>query len=136
MAQDRNTATQEDLLMPNPFVHVELHTHDVPKAKAFYTGLFDWQLEGIPGMDYTLIKVGDGTGGGLMKNPLPDVPSHWLAYVQVDDVAASTLKAKTLGATIAREVSEVPGVGSFSVLIDPTGAALALWQPKEQCKKA
>jgi len=46
-------------------------------------------------------------------------------------LAASTRKAKTLGATIAKDVTEIPGIGSFSVLVDPTGAALALWQPKE-----
>ena len=29
--------------MPNPFVHVELHTQDPEKAKKFYKELFDWQ---------------------------------------------------------------------------------------------
>jgi len=104
-------------------------TNDVDKSKLFYQSLFDWKLEDIPGMDYTLIKVGEGTGGGMMKNPRPDAPSEWLAYVSVDDVAASTEKAKTLGATICKPVTEIPGVGSFSVIMDPTGATLALWQP-------
>ncbi|MBF0480922.1 MAG: VOC family protein [Desulfovibrionaceae bacterium] len=115
--------------MPNPFVHVELLTNDVPKAKQFYSELFAWELEDHPGMAYTMINVGEGTGGGMMQIPMPDMPSHWIAYVQVDDVAASTAKAKSLGATIVKEVSEVPGVGSFSVFVDPTGAALAMWQP-------
>lgn len=114
--------------MANPFVHVELMTTDVAKAKAFYTGLFDWQLEDIPGMDYTLIKVGAGTGGGMMKTPNPNMPSSWLAYVLVDDAAATTEKARSLGATIQKEVTEIPGVGWFSVISDPTGATLALWQ--------
>jgi hypothetical protein len=116
--------------MANPFVHVELLTNDVAKAKDFYKNLFDWKLEDAPGMDYTMINVGEGTGGGMMKNPMPDVPSHWLAYVLVDDVAAATQKAKSLGATIAKEVTEIPAYGWFSVIIDPTGAALALWQTK------
>jgi len=114
--------------MANPFVHVELVTNDVAKAKGFYTALFDWKLEDIPGMDYTLIKVGEGTGGGMMKNPMPDAPSFWLAYVLVADAAAATEKAKSLGATICKEVTEIPGVGWFSVITDPTGATLALWQ--------
>jgi predicted enzyme related to lactoylglutathione lyase len=37
--------------MANPFVHVELMTSDMAKAKAFYSGLFDWKLEDIPGME-------------------------------------------------------------------------------------
>ena len=114
--------------MGNPFVHVELMTSDVAKAKEFYAGLFDWQLEEIPEMEYTLIKVGEGTGGGMMKTVQPDSPSYWMAYVMVDDAAASTEKARSLGATICKEVTEIPGVGWFSVLTDPTGATLALFQ--------
>ena len=114
--------------MANPFVHVELMTTDVAKAKAFYIGLFDWQLEEIPGMDYTVIKVGEGTGGGMMKCVQPDSPSYWMAYVHVDDAAVATEKARTLGAKICKEVTEIPGIGWFSVITDPTGATLALWQ--------
>ena len=44
--------------MANPFCHVELNTTDVNKAKTFYTKLFDWKLEDVPG-DYTMIKVGE-----------------------------------------------------------------------------
>ncbi|RNC71346.1 MAG: VOC family protein [Desulfuromonadales bacterium] len=116
--------------MANPFVHVELLTNDVARAKDFYKGLFDWKLEDIPGMDYTMINVGEGTGGGMMKNPMPEIPSHWLAYVLVDDAASATEKARSLGATVAKGVTEIPNVGWFSVIIDPTGAALALWQMK------
>jgi predicted enzyme related to lactoylglutathione lyase len=118
--------------MANPFVHVELNTNDLPKAKAFYGKLFDWKFEDVPtAVDpYTLIKVGDGTGGGMMVNPIPNAPSWWLAYVLVDDVAAATTKAKSLGAKVMKDVTEVKGMGSFSILIDPTGATIALWEAK------
>jgi hypothetical protein len=116
--------------MANPFVHVELLTNDLARAKEFYKGLFEWKLEDVPGMDYTMINVGEGTGGGMMKNPMPESPSHWLAYVHVDNAVAATEKAKSLGATICKEVTEIPGYGWFSVIMDPTGAALALWQAK------
>jgi len=114
--------------MANPFVHIELLTSDPARARDFYTGLFGWKLEEIPGMDYTIINVGEGTGGGMMKVPLPDMPSHWLPYVGVEDAVASTEKAKSLGATVCREVTEIPGYGWFSVITDPTGATFALWQ--------
>jgi len=114
--------------MANPFIHVELATTDMAKAKVFYGALFDWQLEDIEGMDYTFINVGEGTGGGMMKTVQPDSPSYWMAYVLVDDVAVATEKARSLGATICKGVTEVPGFGWFSVITDPTGATLALWQ--------
>lgn len=119
--------------MANPFVHIELNTTDVAKAKSFYGKLFDWQLEDMPMTDgtYTMIKVGEGTGGGLMKHPIAGAPSAWLAYVLVDDIKAATGKAKSLGAAILKDVTEIPGMGWFSVIADPTGAALGIWQTKK-----
>jgi len=117
--------------MANPFVHIELQTKDVERSKKFYSGLFDWKLEDIPGMDYTLINVGEGTGGGMMKNPAPDMTDHWFPYVLVDDIAASTKKAQFLGATIREDITEIPDMGWFSVIADPTGAVFGLWQPKK-----
>jgi uncharacterized protein len=119
--------------MANPFVHLELSTTDLPKAKAFYGKLFDWDMEDMPmgpDMTYTLLKVGEGTGGGMMKQMIPGAPSAWLAYVQVDDLEAATKKAKSLGATIMMEMQEVPNMGWFTIFVDPTGAPLAMWKPK------
>ena len=116
--------------MANPFVHVELNTPDAAKAKAFYGQLFDWKLNDMPmGNDvvYTTIDPSGGTGGGLMQQLQPG-PSIWLAYVNVDDVKAATEKARQLGAQVKRDVTEVPGMGWFSIIADPTGATLGLWQ--------
>ena len=118
--------------MSNAFVHVELQTNDLAKAKKFYGKLFAWKLEDVSmpqGYEYTMIKVGEGTGGGMLKSmALKDLPPHWLPYVGVDDVAASTMAAKRLGAEILMEVTEVGELGRMSVFKDPTGAVLALWQ--------
>ena len=120
--------------MPNPFVHVELNSNDVNKAKSFYQKLFDWELEDIPSPTpagaYTMIKVGNGTGGGMMKNMIPGAESFWLSYVQVDDIEASTKKAQSLGAKVMKDVSEVMGFGWLSIIVDPTGAMFGLWKPK------
>src|SRR5258708_4204736 len=98
--------------MANPFVHVELSTTDIAKAKSFYNSLFEWRLQDVDmggGMTYTLINVGEGTGGGMMKQMMPGAPSAWLAYVLVDDIAAATAKAKSLGAKVMRDATEVMG---------------------------
>jgi uncharacterized protein len=124
--------------MANPFVHVELNTNDVAKAKSFYGKLFDWKLEDIAseatGGTYTMIGVGEGTGGGLMKNPMPNAPSMWLAYVLVDDIEASTKKAKSLGGKVMKDVTEVMDMGWLSIIVDPTGAMLGLWKAKPRAK--
>lgn len=120
--------------MANPFVHVELATTDIGKAKQFYGKLFDWKLEDMPMPDgsYTLIDVGEGTGGGMMKHPMPGAPSMWMAYVLVDDIEAATGKARSLGAQVMRDVTPVQEMGFFSIIVDPTGAHLGLWQSKRK----
>lgn len=116
--------------MANPFTHIELNTTDVGKAKDFYQHLFKWELQDMPGMDYTMIQTGSPPGGGLMKMPMPGVPSFWMVYVHVDDLATATTQVKSLGGVVHKDITEVPGHGRFSIVADPTGAVFALWQPK------
>ena len=120
--------------MGNPFVHVELMSTDVNRSKTFYGSLFNWELEDIqlPEMAYTMIKVGDGTGGGILKNPIPGAPSSWLPYVLVEDVRQATTKAKGLGAKVMKDVTEVPDMGWFSIITDPAGAMVGLWENKSR----
>jgi predicted enzyme related to lactoylglutathione lyase len=118
--------------MANPFVHIELSTSDLGAAKEFYTALFDWSLSDVPlgpEHSYTMIDVGEGTGGGMMTHPMPGAPSMWLPYAKVDDVKAATGKARELGAKIMREPMRVMDAGWLSIIIDPTGAMLGMWQP-------
>jgi hypothetical protein len=116
--------------MTNPFVHLELNTPDTKKAKEFYSAMFGWQFEdhdmGPIGI-YSTFKPETGPGGGMMSIP----GNHgWLAYVGVEDIDASTEKARSLGATVCLGPQEVPNVGRFSVITDPTGCVIAIFQPK------
>ena len=123
--------------MGNPFIHSELNTTDMEKAKTFYGKLFDWkyeEIEGADGLQYIAIGVGEtnghGTGGGMLKQMMPGAPSAWMPYVLVDDIQAATKKARALGATSLKDVTEVPDMGSLSILKDPTGAVIGLWQTR------
>jgi len=124
--------------MGNPFVHVELNTTDVAKAKAFYGNLFDWKLqdEDMGDMTYTMVGVGDGTGGGMLRQMIPGAPSAWMPYVNVEDIQSATKKAKSLGANIMKDVTPVADMGWLSIFTDPTGAVIGLWQsnPKAQTR--
>ena len=121
--------------MGNPFVHAELATTSVAKAQAFYAQMFKWKFEHrpdhLPESGYTMIDVGDGTGGGLMPQLIPGAGSAWMPYVLVADIDAATRKAKRLRAKVCKGVTEVKGLGWFSIISDPTGAMLGLWEPKQ-----
>ena len=119
--------------MGNPFVHAELMSTDVNRSKTFYGKLFDWELEDLPmpAGAYTMIRVGSGTGGGIMQNPIPNAPSSWVPYVEVSDVKAATEKAQSLGAKVMKGITEVPNMGWFSLITDPTDSMIGLWQTKK-----
>jgi predicted enzyme related to lactoylglutathione lyase len=121
--------------MGNPFVFVELYTDDVGKSKKFYTSLLDWKTDDLdnaaaPGGKYTMIQVGEGTGGGMLKNPMPNGGSHWMPYAHVKDVGATVKKAESLGAKTMLGKTEVMGMGWLAIITDPQGAMFGFWQPK------
>jgi predicted enzyme related to lactoylglutathione lyase len=118
--------------MGNPFVHIELNTDDVGAAKKFYKSVFDWKVQGAS-MGYSMIEVGKGTGGGMQKKPMPDQPSAWLPYVEVDDVKKTLAKARKAGANVVLPYHEIDDMGAIGVFIDPAGAPLGVW---EMAKKA
>jgi predicted enzyme related to lactoylglutathione lyase len=122
--------------MANPFVHIELNSTNLAKSKAFYKKLFKWKLSQMkmPTGPYVMIDVGRGTGGGMLKQMMPKTPSLWMPYVAVDDIEASTRKAEKLGATVCKDVTEIAGMGSLSIIEDPTGAVFGLWKPKRKRK--
>jgi predicted enzyme related to lactoylglutathione lyase len=116
--------------MSNPFVHMELCTPETDKAKEFYSNLFGWKFADTDmggGMIYSTFKPSDGTGGGVFS--IPNMPTAWMAYVGVEDIHAATRKAQELGAKICSGPMEIPKVGWSTVLQDPTGATIALFQP-------
>ncbi len=117
--------------MAQPFVHLELNTPDLAKAKDFYGKLVGWTFEDMdmgPAGKYSVFKPASGPGGGMFT--MPGAPTAWLPYIGVDNLKDSTDQAESLGAKVIMREQEVPGHGFFSVLIDPTGANIALWQAK------
>ncbi len=118
--------------MPNPFVHLELNTPDLAKAKAFYGALFGWQFNDMdmgPSGVYSTFQPDAAPGGGMSS--MAGGNYGWLAYVGVEEIHASTEKARSLGANVLHDSHEIPNVGWMSILTDPTGVAIALFQPKK-----
>jgi predicted enzyme related to lactoylglutathione lyase len=112
-----------------PVVHLELHTGDLRRACAFYGALCGWRPERIEAGRgaYLGLELGPALGGGVVecdtRRPL------WLPYVEVDQVAVATERARSLGASVLLEPREGPA-GWRSVVGSPAGGEIAFWQPK------
>lgn len=111
----------------------ELMTSDTAKAKEFYSKLFGWTTQDheMKNMTYTMFKQNEKDVGGMLQisaDKAGMVPPHWMSYILVKNVDETTQKASSLGAQVKVPVTPIEGIGRFSVLMDPTGAHIALWE--------
>jgi len=112
-----------------PVVHLELHTGDLPGARAFYAELCGWRPDVIktPCGSYHALELGGGLGGGMVE--CPTQRPLWLPYVEVDRIGEATDRARLLGASVLVDPREGPA-GWRSVVATPSGGEIAFWQPK------
>lgn len=82
----------------------------------------------MPTGTYHCLMAGDRPVAGLVQAPAAEVPTQWNSYVTVEDLDAAVAKAEELGATICMPATAIPGKGRFASLLDPQGAAIALWE--------
>jgi hypothetical protein len=111
-----------------PVVHLELHTGDLPGARAFYAELCGWRPERIetPCGSYLGLELGR-LGGGMVE--CPTERPLWLPYVEVPRIAEATDRARMFGASVLLDPREGP-TGWRSVVATPAAGEIAFWQPK------
>jgi len=111
------------------FVWHDLMTNDRAASLGFYTELFGWKTRDVQmgGMgSYTFIDAGGRENGGVVAmDPGQGIPSHWLSYLTVDDVDDLVQRAGELGLEVKFPPTDIPEVGRFAVVADPTGAHFA-----------
>jgi len=113
----------------NHVVHLELHTRDLPQARAFYSELLRWHPEQVDTASgsYLALELGAGVGGGIVEcgtsRPM------WLPYVEVAEIDHATARATELGASVLLAPREGPA-GWRSVVASPAGGEIAFWQHK------
>ena len=117
--------------MANSVTHFEIYAEAPAKLAEFYRGLFGWQLDKAPGIDYWWIKTSptatEGVHGGLTYRPIPG-PRSWVHYVTVDSLDDAVDRVQKLGGSVLREKTAVPKTGWYAVLADPEGNIFAVWQ--------
>jgi len=110
--------------MTQGFVWFHNSSDNPSDSSAFYEKLLGWTASEGPG-GMTMLAGASGLFAGLAKKD--GDTAGWIPYAQVDDVDAATKKAQGLGATVLKPRTRGPA-GEFSVVRDPGGAAIALWQ--------
>jgi len=113
----------------SPVVHLELHTGELARARAFYAALCGWPAERIDTEhgSYVGVELGRGLDGGMVECAAGR--ALWLPYVEVENIAQANERARELGAAVLLPLREGPA-GWRSVVSTRWGGELALWQHK------
>ena len=111
--------------MNNRVDYFEIGSPNPEASKAFYSGMFGWQIGAPSEAHYSTV---DGDAGGLWDTTALGGASWAIFYVHVVDVPAAIARAEGLGATVALPLVD-NGTIQFAHLIDPTGNRFAVWRP-------
>lgn len=118
-------------------VHFEIPADDVGRAKEFYGSIFGWELDDVPGMDYTMVRTvavdeqqmptepGAINGGLMQRTPETSSP---VITIDVDSIDDALKRVEAAGGSTVRPRTEIPGMGAFAYFKDTEGNTLGLWE--------
>lgn len=126
-------------------VHFEIPSDNLERTKKFYTDLFGWKIEKMPGtgqreywtFSTTTNGKSDGSSnndcgdqpvvtGGMLERQMPQEPI--MIYIGVDSVTEYSNKVERLGGKVIKQKTEVPGYGWFAICTDTENNGFALWE--------
>ncbi|UCG45578.1 MAG: VOC family protein [Candidatus Bathyarchaeota archaeon] len=126
-------------MVDHTIVHFEIPADDVKKLRKFYSELFGWKIEKMPGfMEYWNVEtvpvddkgepVRPGVNGGMMKKQNPEhKPVYYISVESVDDYSK---KIEKLGGKVTVPKTEIPGTGWWAFALDPEGNLFGLFESK------
>lgn len=132
--------------------HFEIPSNNLERTKKFYTELFGWKMEKMPGTDqreywtfFTTTNDRDSSSssggggdelrtvsGGMMERQMPQEPI--MIYIGVDSVTEYSNKVERLGGKVIKQKTEVPGYGWFAICTDTENNGFALWEANTNTK--
>ena len=124
-------------MVDHTIVHFEIPADDVEKLRKFYSQLFGWKIEKMPGpveywgiqtvpVDEKGVPIRPGVNGGMMKKQNPEhTPVNYVLVESVDEYVG---KIESLDGKIVVPKMEVPGIGWWALALDPEGNQFAILQ--------
>ena len=119
-------------------VHFEIPVDDLERAKGFYATVFDWDMQSVPEMQYTMAgttpsdeqtmrpTTPGAINGGLMSRS-KETPSPVIT-IGVDSVEESLKKVEAEGGNVITPSTPIPGMGAFGYFKDSEGNVMGLFQ--------
>jgi hypothetical protein len=123
--------TRDTAWPPGTPCWADLSAEDVGRARAFYAGLFGWQVPPGPpeAGGYSIAELdGRAVAGIGPKMGPPESPVAWTTYLATDDAAATAARITAAGGQLLVEPFDVMDSGRMAIAADPAGAVFGIWQ--------
>ena len=124
-----------------PGVHTwlwhELLANHADRAVEFYKTAFGYRIEALkkkPDSEYRVLWSSGDARAGVMENPFEKTRSAWIPYLRVEDPAALAQRVPELGGRVVLEPRPDVRDGTLALVVDPSGAPVALqqWSPEAE----
>ena len=108
--------------------YIDIPVSDMARATSFYSELFGWQIDTMPGFeDYPMWQAPNKNSGGGLAPRSEDFTAP-RSYVEVDSIDESLAKAVELGATVAMAKTEITPTSWWAVFEDADGNPIGLYE--------
>jgi predicted enzyme related to lactoylglutathione lyase len=115
--------------MGDPIIHMEIPVTDLNKAKRFYSNLFGWKVDVMPGMNYALFDTGTSLPNGGFNKVDRIGTGGCLLYIRTDDIEKKLKEIEKAGGKTVTKKTEVPQFGWSATFKDIFGNTLGLFTP-------
>ncbi len=117
--------------MKNPTQWFEIATTDIERAKAFYTKVFDLELQFIEMPDSKMYMFGDpespGSPGALIENAtVKPNDNGTVVYFSCDDVAKKVSLAEEAGGKVLIPRTDIGEFGFYAHVLDTEGNRIGI----------
>jgi len=118
-------------------VHFEIPADDLPRAKKFYSTVFDWKASEVPEMEYVMLGTTESDENGMPKQPgainggmmkRQDPLRHPVVTIDVENIDDALAKVKKNGGQVVREKLAVGDMGFTAYFRDSEGNVVGLFQ--------
>jgi predicted enzyme related to lactoylglutathione lyase len=123
--------------MSGRVVHFEIPYDDGERARTFYREAFDWQLQEMPGMEYTLAMTGPSgdqgpteagyINGGLLAREESAAPGP-VVVMDVPSIDTALATVERLGGSTVVPKQPIGEMGFTAYVRDTEGNVVGLWE--------
>ena len=119
-------------------IHFDIPADNPERAKNFYSEIFGWKIEKLPGpLEYYMIETTylngeQGIGGGMAKREMPD--QRITNFIEVPSVDEYIVKIEKLGGKVVEPKTVLPEWGYLAVCLDTENNLFGIWEENENAK--